>query len=351
MRYLVTGATGFIGRHLMAQLLSLGLAGDVDCLVDPKARAREEMSRTAYRTAGVRLTEGDLGTGQMNGPPPSRVDVVFHLAANIDTAATGAALDVNDRGTRHLLEWLGDHSRAARIVYASSVAVHDRRGTSKGPISETSPFHPRTDYGRTKLRGEQILQAEANARGYTYTILRLATVYGPDPKPGGLFDTFARYAANGSFAGRLDWPGRTSILHADDAAALMIDVARRPEAANQIYCVANPAAPSVGELAREIGHAMGRPVEPIRAPRWAWRLTRALVCNPVVFDLTPGGLRRNLWRLSLIVDDGFWTDPSKLRTMWTGAPKPLSEGLAAMLDHRRREEATPVANAVAIRGR
>lgn len=336
MGYLVTGATGFIGRHLMAQLLTLGVAAEVHSLVDPKARAREEQVRAAYRTAGVRLIEGDLATGDVQGPPPSRVDVVFHLAANVDTAASGTALDVNDRGTRHLLEWLGERARGARIVYASSVAVHDRRGTSdRRPITETSPFHPRTDYGRTKLRGEQILQTEATSRGYTYTILRLATVYGPDRKPGGLFDRFERYAENGSFAGRLDWPGRTSVLHADEAAALMIAVAQRPEAANEVYCAAHPTAPTVGELARAIGHAMGRPVEPIRPPQWVWRLTRAVACSPVVFKLAPRPLRQSLWRLSLVVDDGFWIDPSKLAAVCPPPQIPLPVGLAGMIEGAR----------------
>ncbi len=207
----------------MAQLFALGLSADIDCLVESRMKAREQMALATYLTAGVRTIEGDLATGEVNGLPPSHVDVVFHLAANIDTAATGAQLDVNHRGTEHLLEWLGDCSRGACIVYTSSVAVHDRRGTSHvGPSPKRAHSTPGRNTAGRNCGAEQILEAEAAARGYTYTILRLATVYGRDPKPGGLFDTFARYSADRSLAGRLDWPGRTSIIHADDAAALMI---------------------------------------------------------------------------------------------------------------------------------
>src|SRR6185436_17853095 len=107
------------------------------------------------------------------------VDLVFHLAANIDTAAPEAELRVNDLGTQHLLSWLGRSIRGGRVVYSSSIAVLDRNGPAEGPLNESSPCVPRTEYGHTKLRGEQILQALAGPQQFSYTILRLATVYGP----------------------------------------------------------------------------------------------------------------------------------------------------------------------------
>ncbi len=331
MTCVVTGATGFVGRRLMLQLLAARPAGDILCLVKPSRKAREAAALEAFRAAGVRLIEADLAQPVPHPPPDAPIDAVYHLAANIDTAATGAHLHVNDRGTAHLLAWLGDRLRGARIIYSSSIAVHDRRGTSRDrPLDESSPFHPRTEYGVTKRRGERILQAAASTRGYTYTILRLATVYGPDPKAGGLFDAFAQYAVKRRLTGRLDWPGRTSIIHADDAATLMIDLAQRPEAANEIYCVANPEAPTVAELAAEIGRATGHPVATLRIPGWIWRVVRAVACNPVLYALTPHRARLRLWRLSLIVDHGFWYDTSKLQRVWTREPRRLSEGLAGM---------------------
>jgi nucleoside-diphosphate-sugar epimerase len=333
MKVLVTGASGFLGRHLMPQLLSLCSAGDVECLVKPAgpdAKPVEMHAEATYRDAGVRLLEGDLSRPLDATPPPAKPDVVFHLAANIDTAAHGPELDVNDLGTSHVLDWLGDRCAGARIVYASSIAVHDRHGLSQGPLSETSPFRPRTDYGRTKYRGEQILQELAPSCGATYTILRLATVYGPDPKPGGLFDTLATCAARSAIAGRLNWPGRTSVIHADDAAALMIALSQRPEAANEIYCVANPDAPTVGELSQLIARTGGYAARPIRVPAVVWRVARRLVCSRAFQSLTPVA-QLALWRLSLIVDDGFWCDTSKLQSVWNGPFKPLPEGVADML--------------------
>jgi nucleoside-diphosphate-sugar epimerase len=83
---------------------------------------------------------------------------VFHLAANIDTGATDDEARVNDAGTRNLLAWLQPVSRGARILYTSSVAVHDRDAQPREAISESSLLVPRTAHGRTKLKGEYILQ-------------------------------------------------------------------------------------------------------------------------------------------------------------------------------------------------
>jgi nucleoside-diphosphate-sugar epimerase len=332
VRCLVTGSTGFIGRRLMKRLLDRFPASDIACLVKSTVKPREGEAIASYRAAGVRLIEGDLTTPFVSGERPPAVDAVFHLAANIDTAASGSALDVNDIGTEHLLAWLRESLRGARVVYTSSIAVHDRKGTSRSqPITESSPFCPRTEYGETKRRGEQILQSEAASRGYTYTVLRLATVYGPDAKPGGLIDQFAQYTATGHFAGRLNWPGRTSIIHVDDACALMIALAQNPKAANEIYCVANADAPRVGELVQHIGRLTGHPVRPLSLPGWAWEMARAAACSRIVYALTPRPMKIALWRLSLIVDHGFWFDTRKLQAVWKEPPKDLTEGLAEML--------------------
>ena len=295
-------------------------------------KPEEQAALARYRSAGLKVIEGDLNDPAVSGESAPPVAVVFHLAANIDTAATGHALDINDVGTGYLLAWLGERSRGARILYTSSIAVHDRRGESGGrPINESSPFLSRTEYGTTKLRGEQVLQSEAPRRGYSYTILRLATVYGPGSKSGGLIDLFAQYTAAERLAGRLNWPGRTSVIHVDDVARLMVALASRPDAAQQIYCVANADAPTVGQLAQEIGRVTHHPVRPIELPRWVWSLARRVACSPAVYRLTPAGLRLQLWRLSLIVDDGFWFDTGKLQRVWTDPPKDLGESLAAML--------------------
>jgi nucleoside-diphosphate-sugar epimerase len=327
-RFLVTGGTGFIGRRLMLRLIEDFGPESIVCLTKAPVTLLEAKAVDSFRGAGVRLIEGNLLNQPVSAQPAPRVDVIFHLAANIDTDAPDEKLRVNDEGSRHLLDWLRPVSRGARIVYASSVAVHDRDRDPNGPISENSPFVPRTAYGRTKLEGERIISATAPADGYTWTTLRLPTVYGPGQKPDGLFDKLIAMASNGAWLGRIDWPGRTSIMHVDDVAAAMVAMGLSAETAGEIYCVASDDAPTVGELARRIGSFVGRPVDPIRIPRPLLATLRAIVWNRTVQAAIPSRARLSFWRLSLIVSDGFWFDTTKFRKMYRKPLKNLEQGLA-----------------------
>ena len=146
MMFLVTGATGFIGRRLVRRLLATYDAASISCLVKGPDTPLEAEALDWYRSIGLRLFDGNLIDRPVCAEPPPRVDVVFHLAANIDTNAVEADLLVNHAGTRNLLEWLAPVSSGVRIVYASSVAVNDRDRAPDGPIDERSPLVPRTLY-------------------------------------------------------------------------------------------------------------------------------------------------------------------------------------------------------------
>lgn len=335
MKVLVTGGTGFIGRNLVAHLLTRHPATDIVCLVKRSAIPAETAALQRFQAAGIRIIEGDLDNPSVSLEPAPPADRVFHLAANIDTAVPESELRVNDLGTENLLRWLGPASRGARIMYTSSVAVHDRSGPSTGPINETSPYTPRTPYGLTKLRGEHFLEARAQTDGYTYTTMRLATVYGPGSKPGGLFDLLFEMTEKGSLDGRIAWPGRTSIVHVEDVASLLVDMAERPNAANQIYCTSNPESPTVAELAQRIGTVSGHPVRPIALPAWMWSLLNSLTWNPIVRALVPKSGHLLYWRLSLIIDDGFWYDTRKLQAVWTTPPRDVDTAIGEMLAARK----------------
>jgi len=326
MTALVTGATGFIGRRLMRRLARDG-AGSVICLVKAPANRLEADALAAFRAQGLRLIEGDLLRSPVAAEPPPEVDVVFHLAANIDTDAAERDLRVNHEGVSRLLDWLRPRSPNLRMLYASSVAVHDRDRHPDGPIREDSPFVPRTAYGRTKLEGEAIIRERSSRDGFSWTILRLPTVYGPGQKADGLFDRMMAMARTGALLGRIDWPGRSSIIHVDDAAEVMIELAARRETAGEIYCVASDESLTVGEIARCVGEAVGRPVRPLRIPAPVLALARRAVWSRTLRVSLPRSAQLPFWRLSLIVSDGFWFDTAKLRRVYRKPIRNLREGL------------------------
>jgi nucleoside-diphosphate-sugar epimerase len=152
-------------------------------------------------------------------------------------------------------------------------------------------------------------------------------VYGPGQKPAGLFDKMITMASSGSLVGRVDWPGRTSIIYVDDAADVMVDLARREEAANQVYCLASDEALTVGEVARIVGESLGRPVAPIRLPRPLVQAAEALIWNRGVRAVLPRFAQVPAWRLSLIVSDGFWFDTTKFRNVYRKPLRNLEQGL------------------------
>jgi nucleoside-diphosphate-sugar epimerase len=335
-RIFVTGATGFIGRRLIRRLVADFGTGSLVCLVKPSGTRGETQAADSYRSAGIQLIEGDLLNDPVAALPPPPVDLVFHLAANIDTDATEEHARVNDLGTRRLIDWLRPVSRGARVVYTSSVAVHDRDREPRDPISETSPLVPRTVYGKTKLEGEAVIRRSAGADGYSWTIVRLPTVYGPGQKPGGLFDQMMRMASGGQLLGRVDWPGRTSIIHVDDAVDVMVDFAMRGDARDEIYCLASDESLTVGELGRTIGKSIGKPISPIRLPRPFLSAARRVVWSRALWAIVPRFARVPFWRLSLILSDGFWFDTAKLRRAYRKKIKNLQEGLAQMAQEGTR---------------
>ena len=328
---LVTGGTGFIGRVLVERLAATLGASAVVCLVHTDHHRDRRDAVAKFRQLGVRVIDGDLTDPAVTREPPPPIDVVYHLAANIDTAAPLRDLRVNDRGTANLLDWLAPVLPGVRVMYSSSVAVLDRQGPPPGPLDESSPCAPRTMYGLTKLRGERVIESHASRQAYTYTILRLGTVYGPGCKSGGLFDRLITLAVTGSALGRLNWPGRVSVIHVDDVVDLLMSLATHPKAANEVYCVANPEAPTVGELADRVARACGRPRRAVALPAWAWTLARRLTWFPAMQAVAALVGARVYWRFSLLIDNVFWLDTTKLQVIWTEAPIELDAGLADLV--------------------
>lgn len=164
MTYFVTGATGFIGRHLLEQLLAR--QGDIHCLLRRGSQKKFEDLRARFGTEGRRLIPviGDLTKPMLGLTPAQRkalagkVRHFFHLAAVYDLAADAdSQIAANVEGTRHALE-LAAALKAGCFHYASSIAV---AGMYPGVFREDmfaeaeSLEHP---YFRTKHDAEALVR-------------------------------------------------------------------------------------------------------------------------------------------------------------------------------------------------
>ncbi|GAC1570843.1 MAG: SDR family oxidoreductase [Candidatus Dormibacteria bacterium] len=172
MEYFVTGATGFIGRHLVPLLLARG--GDVSVLVRPGSRHRFAALRDRLDPQGQRLRAvlGDIGDAGLGVTEEERARLrgatVFHLAAIYDlTAGAEETERANISGTRNTVEF-ANAIGAARLHHVSSIAVAGRhRGVfTEEMFAEGQELdHP---YFATKYEAERIVRESAQVPWRVY---------------------------------------------------------------------------------------------------------------------------------------------------------------------------------------
>jgi nucleoside-diphosphate-sugar epimerase len=158
VRALVTGAGGFVGRHLVARLRADGW--DV----------------TGLTRADVDLSDPEAAAAAVRAADP---DVVFSLAAGrAEATAVDRAATVQVNTSPWLVDALPDRCRAVvRLGSSTEYAASPR------PLAEDAALHPRGFFGATKAAGSLLLQAAAAERGVRATVLRAFQVYGPDDHP------------------------------------------------------------------------------------------------------------------------------------------------------------------------
>ena len=187
MKALVTGASGFVGQAVCAELLAGG--HEVAALV----------RRPGSEPDGTEPVAGDLGdaAGLNAALERTQPECVIHLAAEIATQRDARkVVEINVEGTRRLLE----ACRAApgvRFVFASTVVTGDARGEL---LDESSELVVQTAYGRSKQEGEQLVRDS----GLHATIIRPSHVYGP----GGWYAE--------EIVKRLRQPGRMAVVGSGD---------------------------------------------------------------------------------------------------------------------------------------
>ena len=169
---LVTGGSGFIGRHLVERLVQQGVR--VRCLVRPSSRTDHLVPM------GVELVHGDLSDVDDLCRAAADVDVVFH-AAGLTHAISEAELHrVNGAACGLLADACRRVSNPPRLVYLSSLAAAGPARLDLPPICEEDTPAPISKYGRSKRQGE--IEIQQRAADLPCTIIRPGIVFGPhDP--------------------------------------------------------------------------------------------------------------------------------------------------------------------------
>ena len=294
-RVLVTGGTGFIGRHLVRRLAERG--DRVRCLVRDPRRA------SVSAAPAVEYVQGDVTASDSLDAAVSGMEVVYHLAGATLPVRRSDYPEVNAEGTRRLAEACTRRENPPVFLYVSSLAAAGPARDDR-PLTEDCPPQPVSEYGRSKLAAERYLRGLAGK--LPITVLRPPSVFGPgDPYTFKLF-RLARWGVMlvpGRRVFRLSWIDVADLIEAMLLAALR---GRRLDSASEetgVYFVALDERPTIAELTQLLAETAGR---------------RRLRTFHVPIFLGPLGAYINDLR-SRLTGRAYWLNPDKLREAVAGS--------------------------------
>lgn len=237
MNIFVTGASGFIGRHFLSELLM--------------AAAQEwrvwVLVRRSLNHGDSRITElqGDLKAIASFRRELLESDYVFHLAANAAFERDSDYNEVNYLPTAELVELLKQSSRLRNLVFTSTIGAVDRapQDDCTRPLTTEGVASPRSRYGESKLKAEQCIRES----GLPFTIIRPTWVYGSDMRTGSHINRFVSMAYDHHPIARLAFPGKVSLIHVRDLARALMRCIDNPLIIGRTYFAATEAL-SIGDL-------------------------------------------------------------------------------------------------------
>ncbi len=242
MKVLVTGASGFIGSHLVERLLHENHS--VRCLV------RKTSNLTWLKNLAIPYVEGDLFDGLALKKAVEGVHYVYHSAGLTKAKTEKEFFRANVTGTTNLLNAVITHNPdIKRFLHVSSQTA---AGPSPNitPISEMTSPSPITTYGRSKLKAEE--ECLKSASSIPITICRPPAVYGPRDKD--IFEFFK--TMNGGLQPMVGWNDKyVSLIHAKDLVRGFVLAAQSPSAAGQVYFITSKEIydwKRIGEVTRAI---------------------------------------------------------------------------------------------------
>ena len=302
-RVLVSGATGFVGRALLARLQGPGHA--------VRAALRTPTSTGA---AGEIAVVGDIGPDTDWQQALTDIDCVVHLAARahvFDDPGAGLLADyrrINVLGTTRLAQQAAA-AGVRRFVFLSSVKVNGE-STAAQPFSDVDPPLPEDAYGISKREAEDALWQIGADTGMEVVILRAPLVYGPGVK--GNFLRLLRVVARGLPLPLASIDNRRSLIYVGnlvDAIVACIDV---PAAAGKTWLVSDGEDVSTPALIRKLAAASGKPPRLLPCPVALLRFGAALLGQRAALQRLTGSLqvdssriRRELgWQPRYSLDQG-----------------------------------------------
>lgn len=255
-RCLVAGGSGFIGRHLVGELVRRRCQVTVLDLIPP------EIDSVSY-------VRGSVLDCDVLADALKESEYVFNLASPTGVASTDAdpstVARINTVGVANLLK-AAIQSKAKEYIFTSSSEVYGEPGEI--PVSEKCPTEPKSYYGLGKLLGERIIIGFSERADIRCKILRLFNVYGPDQSDRFVIPHFVRAATrNEDILVTGDGKQVRAFCHVDDAVKAIIMASEDTQHKSLTANVGNDTQPvSINQLAQIIIRCLGSSSKIIGVP-------------------------------------------------------------------------------------
>jgi UDP-glucose 4-epimerase len=264
---LVTGGAGFIGSHVVDNLIDSGHR--VRVLDDLSTGKAVNLRRVQDR---VELIDGSITDVPTVQTAVRGADWVVHLAAlpsvQRSVEAPEASHEVCATGTLHVLN-AARQAGVRRVVYAASSSAY---GDTPGSVrTETDPIAPLSPYAAAKMAGEHYCKCFTTVYGLETVRLRFFNIFGPrqdarSPYSGVIALFIAAMSAGKSPTVHGDGLQSRDFTYVDNAVQAVMKAAEAPEAVGNVYNIGNGLSTSVLDLVRELNLLLGKQIQPVFGP-------------------------------------------------------------------------------------
>jgi nucleoside-diphosphate-sugar epimerase len=317
MKVLLTGASGFVGSHILDALVTRGLSTAV------LLRPTSSKQFLEPHLGKIELRLGGLEEPASLGPALDGVTHVLHCAGATKALRSADFFQINQIGTRHLVQAVNRQGSVQRLLLVSSLAASGPASPDQ-PARETDPPHPVSPYGQSKLAAEQEVLQHCQT---DHVIVRPPAVYGPrDTQFLPLFKAVQAHLLPRYRGGTQ----ALSLVFAPDLARCIVECLLQPAARGKTYFVASPEVVTATQMAQEIATQLGTWTIPVPLPALALWLACAGAHLLAQLRRRPSLL--SLSRYHELRAPGWVCSPERLRTdLGLECRTPLQTGIGQTL--------------------
>lgn len=303
MKVFVTGASGFIGSRLVAELMRRGHAVTACVRDSSKASALNASAIVVIDEIGPETDWGDVLSGH---------DSVVNLAARAhvmddrDPDPLMSFRRVNVDGLERLIK-AAEAANVGRVIALSSIKAIGEDSDDLTPLNDETLENPTDPYGQSKLEADQMFRALAEKSNMGWTVLRPPLVYGPDVR--GNFLTLLNACAHRKVLPIGGIKNQRSMIYLGNLVDALCVAIEAETPLNDVFLVDDDAPVSTPGLVRNISAALGVTPRLINVPPMVLRALLMLLGKRSVADRLMGSLVVDSHRFQRVAD---WTPPYKM---------------------------------------